>query len=72
MEWHLSPDGLHVTSAVTLECRTPLVSDLTTGAILGSNFYFTSNGGIGNLNDDDNIVDPRRLEPIHMSVAPLK
>ena len=71
MQWHLSADGLHVTFAEFLEYRTPLVKDPTTGAIVGANFYFISNTGISNLNDDK-IVNPRQLEPIHISVVPLK
>lgn len=72
MRWHLSADGLHVTSAEFLEYRTPLVKDPTTGAIVGANFYFISNTGISNLDDNDKIVDPRKLEPIHISVVALK
>ena len=68
--WHLSPDGLTVTSTEILEHRTPLVSFPTTGAIAGENFYFISNTGIGNLKDDK-IVDPKKLEAIHIAVVPL-
>lgn len=72
MQWHLAADGLHVASADFLEYRTPLAKDPTTGAIVGKNFYFISNTGISNLDDNDKIVDPRKLEPIHISVVPLK
>lgn len=70
MRWRLSPDGQHVTSTKVLEYRTPLVSFPTTGAIAGENFYFISNTGIANLKDDK-IVDPRKLEPIHIAVVAL-
>ncbi len=71
MRWSLSPDGQHVTSTKVLEYRTPLVSFPTTGAIAGENFYFISNTGIVNLKDDK-IVDPKKLEPIHIAVVALK
>ena len=34
-------------------------------------FYFISNTGIANLNDDK-VVDPKKLEPIHISVVSLE
>ncbi len=68
----LSADGLHVTSTQVLERGTPLVSDPTTGAILGSNFYYIANTGIYNLDEDTGkILDPSKLEPVHIAVLPL-
>ncbi len=72
VEWQLSADGRKVVSAEMLEYRTPLVKDPTTGAIVGTNFYFISNTGISNLDENGKIIDPRKLEPIHMSVVALK
>lgn len=71
MRWRLSPDGRKVTASEILEHRTDLVSDPTTGAVLGDNFYFIANTGIYNL-EDDKIVDPAKLEPIHIAVVALK
>src|SRR5215471_2958362 len=71
MRWKLSPDGRKVIASETLEYGTDLVSDPTTGAILGNNFYFIANTGIYNL-DDDKIVDPAKLEPVHIALVPLK
>jgi hypothetical protein len=71
MRWRLSPDGLRVTAAEILENRTPLVSFPTTGAIYRGKFYFISNTGIANLNDDK-VVDPKKLEPINISVVSLE
>jgi hypothetical protein len=69
----LSPNGLHVTSSEVLERGTPLVSDPTTGAILGSNFYYIANTGIFNLDENTGkILDPAKLEPIHIAVLPLQ
>jgi hypothetical protein len=70
MRWKLSPDGRKVAASETLEYRTELVSDPTTGAILGDDFYFIANTGIYNL-DKDKIVDPAKLEPVHIAVVPL-
>jgi hypothetical protein len=70
MRWKLSPDMRKVAASETLEYRTELVSDPTTGAILGDNFYFIANTGIYNL-DNDKIVDPAKLEPVHIAVVPL-
>ena len=72
VEWQLAADGRKVTSAEILEYRTPLVKDPTTGVIVGTNFYFISNTGINNLDDQGNIIDPRKLEPIHISVIALR
>ena len=71
MRWQLAPDGRKVTGSETLEYRTALVSDPTTGAILGDKFYFIGNTGIYNL-EDDKIVDPTKLEPVHIAVVALK
>jgi hypothetical protein len=49
MRWQLSPDGPKVTASEILEHRTALVSDPTTGAVLGDKFYFIANTGIYNL-----------------------
>ena len=69
--WALSADGLRVASTEILEYRSPLVSFPTTGAIVGQNFYFIANTGVGNLNHDT-IVDPGKLEPIYIAVVLLK
>lgn len=71
MRWKLSEDGRRVTGSETLEYGTDLVSDPTTGAVLGNSFYFIANTGIYNL-DDDKIVDPAKLEPVHIAVVALK
>jgi sugar lactone lactonase YvrE len=67
---HMSKDRLRVVARETLEQRTPLVSFPTTGAIVGDRFYYIANTGIGNL-DDDRIVDPTKLEPVHIAVVRL-
>jgi len=71
MRWRLSRDGMRVTGSEILEYHTPLLSFPTTGAIVGDDFYFIANTGIANLKDNQ-VVDPSRLEPIHIAVVPLK
>jgi hypothetical protein len=71
MQWRLSRDGKSVMSTEILEYRTALVSFPTTGAVVGEDFYFISNTGIANLKDDK-VIDPTKLEPIHIAVVPLK
>jgi hypothetical protein len=71
MRWKLSPDGRKVIASETLEYRTNLVSDPTTGVILGDHFYFIANTGIYNL-EQDRIVNPAELEPVHIAVVPLE
>jgi len=71
MRWTLSPDGRKKIASEVLEYRTDLVSDPTTGAILGDQFYFITNTGIYNL-EDDKIVDPATLEPVHIAVVSLQ
>ena len=70
MRWMLSPDGAKVTASKTLERGTELVRDPTTGAILDGKFYFMANTGIDNL-DNGKIIDPAKLEPLHIAVVPL-
>lgn len=72
VQWQLTADGLRVAAAEMLEYRTPLVAEPATGAIVGTNFYFISNTGISNLDDDGKIINPAKLEPIHISVVPLR
>jgi|SRR5215469_248044 len=70
MRWQLSADGTGVTSSETLEQRTPLTRFPTTGAIAEGKFYYIANTGIGNL-DHDKIIDPAKLESVHIAVVPL-
>jgi hypothetical protein len=58
-------------STEVFECRTPLISFPTTGAIMGRNFYFIANTGIANYKDGK-IVDSRKLEPINIAVVTLE
>ena len=71
VRWDLSPDGRRVVSAEVLEHETELTSFPTTGAIGEGKFYYIANTGIGNL-DHDQIIDPAKLEPIHIAVVELK
>ncbi|HET6175433.1 MAG TPA: hypothetical protein VFE61_00775 [Candidatus Sulfotelmatobacter sp.] len=48
-----------------------MVSDPTTGVILGDHFYFIANTGIYNL-EQDRIVNPAELEPVHIAVVSLE
>lgn len=71
MRWSLAKGGGAVTASEVLERGTELVNDPTTGAIFEDNFYFMANTGIYNL-ENDQIVDPSKLEPVHIAVVPLK
>jgi hypothetical protein len=70
IRWGLSAGGERVTFSKVLERGTPLVSDPTTGAIVGDTFYFIANTGISNL-EDDRIVDPTKLEPVRIASVRL-
>jgi sugar lactone lactonase YvrE len=71
MHWKLAPDGVEVASREILERGTELVHEPTTGAILDGKFYFMANTGIDNF-DNGRIVDPEKLEPLHIAVVPLQ
>jgi hypothetical protein len=71
MHWKLSRDGRSVVTSETLERRTELVRDPTTGAILDKKFYFMTNTGIDNLDDNGRIEDPAKLEPLRIAVVAL-
>jgi sugar lactone lactonase YvrE len=72
MRWKLSRDGRSVVASETLERGTELVHDPTTGAILDDKFYFMTNTGLDNLDDNGRIVDATKLEPLHIAVVALK
>jgi sugar lactone lactonase YvrE len=71
MRWRLSADARTVRSSDVLEYRTDLVSFPTTGAIVGNDFYFLANTGIGNLRNGQ-IADRTKLEPVHVAVVKLR
>jgi len=71
VRWFLSMDGRQVGAAKILEKGTPLVSSPTTGAIRGSEFYYMANTNIDNY-DDGKIIDPPKLEPVHIAMVPLE
>ena len=71
MRWSLAKAGGTVRASEVLERGTELVDDPTTGAIFQDNFYFMANTGIYNL-ENDQIVDQRKLAPVHIAVVPLK
>ena len=48
-----------------------MVRNPTTGAILDGKFYFMANTGIANLKDSK-IAGPKKLEPLHIAVLPLR
>ena len=70
VRWQLTPDGRRVTSTEILEYRSSLLSYPTTGAVDRDKLYFILNTGIDNY-QDGNIVDPSKLEPVHIAVVPL-
>lgn len=70
MRWALTADGLRVASARMLEYRTALVGNPTTGAIVGSDFYFMANTGIDNLRDG-HIADRTKLAPVSVAMVHL-
>jgi SMP-30/Gluconolactonase/LRE-like region len=70
VRWRLSPDGRNVVSTEVFEHRTSLISFPTTGAIMGGKFYFIANTGIANYKDGK-VVDPSKLQPIHIAVLQL-
>jgi len=57
-------------STEIIERGTSLVASPTTGAIVGRQFYFIANTGIPNL-ENDRVVDPQKLEPVHIAVVSL-
>ena len=71
MRWFLSRDGRRVLAGRVLERGTPLMRSPTTGAIRGTLFYFIANTGIDNY-DDGHIVDPTKLESVHIAVVALE
>jgi hypothetical protein len=71
VQFHLSPDGLKVTATTILEYRSPLLTLPTTGAIVGSKFYFMSNTQVDNFKAEK-ILDPAKLEPVQISVVELQ
>jgi hypothetical protein len=71
VEVRLSPNGLRVQQIKILEYRSALLSSPTTGAIVGSHFYFIANSQLDNLSNG-RIMDPARLEPVRIGVVALQ
>jgi hypothetical protein len=71
VRWFLTADSRRVRASKVLEKGTQLVSSPTTGAIAGSQFYFMANTNIDNY-DEGKIVDPAKLESVHIAVVPLE
>ena len=71
VQFRLSPDGVTVTATTILEYRSPLVMLPTTGAMVGSKFYFMSNTQVDNFKAEK-ILDPARLGPVQISVVELQ
>ena len=69
-QFQLSSDGVKVTATKILEYRSPLVALPTTGAILGSKFYFMSNTQVDNFKGEK-ILDSSKLEPVRIAVLTL-
>ncbi|MBV9483479.1 MAG: hypothetical protein JO249_22425 [Acidobacteria bacterium] len=70
-QFHLSPDGTKVKTTTILEYGSPLLTSPTTGAILGSRFYFMSNTQIDNYKSEK-IMDASKLEPVRISILILQ
>ncbi len=68
--FRLSSNGLRVTRTTVLENRTHFCVLPTTGAILGSDFYFLANSQIDNMNDGE-VMDVTRLEAARVGVLRL-
>jgi hypothetical protein len=71
VRWFLTVDSRRVRASKVLEKGTQLVSSPTTGAIVGGQFYFMANTNIDNY-DDGKIVDPAKLESVHIAVVSLE
>ncbi len=68
--FHLSSDGLRVTRSTVLENRTHFCVFPTTGAVVGSDFFFIANSQIDNINDGK-VMDVTRLEAVRVGVVRL-
>ena len=68
--FHLSSDGLRVTRTTILESRTRFCILPTTGAVVGSDFFFIANSQLDNMNDGK-VMDVTRLEAVRVGVLRL-
>ncbi|MGB6884292.1 MAG: hypothetical protein WBE10_09620 [Candidatus Acidiferrum sp.] len=68
--FHLSSDGLRVTRTTVLESRTRFCILPTTGAIVGSDFFFIANSQLDNMNDGK-VMDVTRLGAVRVGVLRL-
>ena len=69
--FYLGSERLHAVRAKMFEYRVTLVRNLTTGAIVGDNFYFIANPGI-QKREDGQIVDSSSLESICIAKLHLR
>jgi hypothetical protein len=68
VKYALSADGRAITSGAVLERGQPVVRQPTTGALVGSRFYYIANSQYGRLNDRGGPLAPRTGGPARTSV----
>jgi hypothetical protein len=68
--FRLSSDGLRVAHTTVLENRSHFCASPTTGAIVGSEFFFIANSQLDNMNDG-HVMDVTRLQPARVGVLRL-
>jgi hypothetical protein len=67
----LAADGVHVRKTTILEYRSKLSVLPTTGALHEDDFYYIVNSQADNLNNDDHVLDPTKLEAVRIAVIHL-
>lgn len=68
--FRLSSEGLRVIRTTVLENRSHFCVSPTTGAIVGSDFFFIANSHIDDMNDGK-VMDVTQLEPVRVGVLRL-
>lgn len=71
VRYRLAPDGRSVVGLDVLESRNPLFAIPTTGAIVGSDFYYIANSLLDRLGPDGRLKPGARLEDVVVLKAPL-
>ena len=71
VRFRLDKDGLQVVSLDILESRNPAFAIPTTGAIVGSDFYYIANSLLDRLGPDGRLKPNARLEPVVILRTPL-
>jgi len=72
VRYSLSADGQRITAGAVLERGQPVVVEPTTGALVGSRFYYIANSQYGRLDNNTSTFSPQTGSPVRTAVRVIE